>query len=113
MNSDEQSARVQLLYRDVNERIQAVGAEMLWLGEDSEIEVICECLRLSCAARIPIASREYIRVRTHPGRFVVLADHEALSVESVVETHPSYLIVEKDMALIQRARGSDTLNGAS
>jgi hypothetical protein len=105
MKSDEQSARVQLLYRDVNERIQAVGAELLWLDDDSEIEVLCECLRLSCATRIPIATSEYLRVRTHPGRFVVLAKHEAPSVESVVETHVAYLIVEKDVKLIERLLG--------
>jgi hypothetical protein len=114
MKSDEQSAKVQLLYRDVNEQIQAVGAELLWLGEDSEIELICECLRLSCSARIPIATSEYLRVRTHPARFVVLADHQAPSVESVVETHPAYLIVEKDVDLIGRVQSdpdSATLAG--
>jgi hypothetical protein len=37
----------------------------------------------------------YRRVREHPRRFIVLPGHDDAALELVVETHPSYVIVEK------------------
>jgi hypothetical protein len=38
---------------------------------------------------------EYAIVRSHPRRFVVLPGHEEPDVESTVEIHPGYVVVEK------------------
>ena len=39
--------------------------------------------------------QEYVAVREHPRRFVVLRDHVFLDVESVVATNDGYAVVEK------------------
>jgi len=38
---------------------------------------------------------EYEAVRANPRRFMVVAGHERLDAETVVERHPEYLVVEK------------------
>jgi hypothetical protein len=38
---------------------------------------------------------EYEAIREHPARFPVLPGHELPDVETVVETHERYLVVEK------------------
>src|SRR5690242_17212327 len=47
----EQAARVQLLYRQVNERIQSVGAGIFGMAADEPLSVVCECLDPSCVRR--------------------------------------------------------------
>jgi hypothetical protein len=38
---------------------------------------------------------EYQAIRAEPTRFAVLPAHELPEIESVVERHPNYLVVEK------------------
>ena len=103
MSETERSARVQLLFRDVNERIRSLGEELLSLAGDDEIEIVCECVRSSCATRIALPAAAYARVRERPGCFLVLPGHERLDMERVVEQHESHLVVEKDATLLERA----------
>jgi hypothetical protein len=55
----------------------------------------CECARLGCNQLIELSREEYEAVRPHPRRFFLLATHELLEVERVVERHDDYLVVEK------------------
>ena len=103
MNEIEHSARVQLLFRDVNERIRSLGEELLGLAGDDEIEIVCECVRSNCATRIALPADAYARVRERPCCFLVVPGHERLDVERVVEQHGSHLVVEKDEGLLERA----------
>jgi hypothetical protein len=38
---------------------------------------------------------EYVRVRSHPRRFVVLDGHDEPAIESVIAVYPGYVVVEK------------------
>jgi hypothetical protein len=98
----EQAARVQLLYRQVNEQIHSVGRDVFDIPPDEPLSVVCECLNLSCVDRIQIATRDLQRVRSSAAQFVVVPGHEAEWVEDVVERRPSYFVVAKDAALIER-----------
>jgi len=108
VNEIEHSARVQLLFRDVNERIRSLGEELLSLGGDDEIEIVCECVRSSCATRIAVTAATYNHVRERPRCFLVVPGHERLDVERVVEQHGSHLVVEKDEGLLERATAGRT-----
>lgn len=55
----------------------------------------CECSDANCAAQLDLTLTEYESVRTHAARFVVVAGHEELEVERVVETQPRFRVVEK------------------
>ena len=80
------------ILREVNEAIE----RGMWQGEqDSSSAFRCECTRLHCNALLPLSSRDYERVRAHPRRFVLARGHEDVAVESVVETHSGFVVVEK------------------
>ncbi|HVC86592.1 MAG TPA: hypothetical protein VNC40_04105 [Gaiellaceae bacterium] len=66
------------------------------LGDSTQQPVfICERSNDSCTERIPVDAETYQRVREHPRRFLVLPGHVDETLESRVEAHPGYVIVEK------------------
>jgi hypothetical protein len=78
--------------RDVNEGIERGQ----WPGEeDTPVGFRCECAQLGCNQLVELTVREYEEIRTNPRRFVVVPGHEFGDVETVVESRPGYLIVEK------------------
>jgi hypothetical protein len=78
--------------RDVNEGIERGQ----WPGEeDAPVGFRCECARLGCNRLVELSVREYEEIRAHPTWFVIVAGHELPDVETVVETRPDYVIVEK------------------
>jgi hypothetical protein len=76
-------------FRKVNEGME-VGQEPGGL-----MTFICECGRLGCTELILLTRAEYEALRADPRRFALLAGHEILDVERVVERHERYLVVEK------------------
>jgi hypothetical protein len=50
---------------------------------------------------------DYERLRSHPTHFGVIPGHEMLDVETVVETHPHYLVVEKVGEMRHQAEAAD------
>ena len=87
------AAANQATIRDVNEGIERGQ----WPGEeDAPVGFRCECARLDCNLLIEVTPRRYEQVRAHPRRFIVAPGHEQPEVETIVETAPGYLVVEKD-----------------
>ncbi len=85
-------ARNESIFRDVNEALK--GGH--WPGEEeSPIAFRCECGALGCSQLIELKGKEYERIRANPRRFILAPDHELPQVESVVERHPTYVVVEK------------------
>jgi hypothetical protein len=79
-------------FREVNEAIE----RGLWQGEsDSLVAFRCECASLGCDKLVELTQTEYERVRSDPRRFFVLPGHEIPDIETVVETHARYVVVEK------------------
>jgi hypothetical protein len=81
----------ELLARRINE---AVEFERPRNGDSGE-RFRCECVREDCTEPIDLAIEEYVRVRSHHRRFVVLHGHEEPAIESLVEVYPNYVVVEK------------------
>ena len=91
-------------FRDVNEAIE----RGLWPGEhDSAIAFRCECASLDCNQLVELTPREYEHVRADSRRFLVLRGHELPAVETVVETHVRYVVVQKRDAAAKRAQETD------
>ena len=79
-------------FRELNEAIE----KGQWPGEeDSPVGFRCECARLGCDQVIELTVDEYERVRAHPRRFALVPGHEVQQQESVVESRPGYVVVEK------------------
>jgi len=90
-------ARNEVLYREVNERVSEV-AEQFEAETDTPIGFICECGAAGCTDQIPMTLIEHETVRADPTRFAVAPGHEMLEIETIVERHPGYFVVEKRQA---------------
>jgi hypothetical protein len=94
----------EMLFREVNEGIERGQ----WPGEgDTRISFRCECARLGCNLLVELSMAEYEHVRADARRFVMVHGHEVPAVETVVEEHPGYVIVEKRDEAGLRAEAAD------
>ena len=91
--SDEQKARNEILFREVNERIEEVSEEVD--RHDSGLIVLCECDQAGCVAQIELTRVEYDTVRASPTCFVTVPGHEDTRIARIVESHPRFVVAEK------------------
>ena len=80
------------LFRTINERIEEGAKEH---GVWQPLPFHCECVDETCVETVELPPGEYDRIAAHIARFVLIPGHERLPVESVVERHASYFVVEK------------------
>ena len=66
---------------------------------------------LDCFERIALTRAEYESVRQHATRFFVRPGHEDLQVELVIESYPTFVVVEKDGAAAEVALDTDPRAG--
>jgi hypothetical protein len=59
----------------------------------------CECPDPECEEMVRIHGSEYERVRQDPSHFIVIPGHEVLDVETVLESHEGWSLVEKRPAV--------------
>jgi len=90
---EERIARNEARFRDINERLRG---DLQTLADETEpLRFVCECGNASCREGVPLAIGEYLAVRADPLHFAVAPGHEIPDVESVVERHDRYVVVEK------------------
>jgi hypothetical protein len=89
------AARNQAMFRAVNEKLRELNQAFSNVSETYAIA--CECADTSCVRTLEIAMEEYVTVRAHPNRFLVLADHVIQDVEVTVAQNNGYAIVEKNV----------------
>jgi hypothetical protein len=91
VSGENEDARNQALFREVNERIEQIAKSFDLDGHDS---YICECGNPQCTEPIELTRAEYEAVRRHASRFAVLPDHENPATKTVLEQHGRYSVVE-------------------
>src|SRR5438105_223220 len=97
--TEERIARIESLFRDVNERI-AESAERF---DAEHAEFVCECADQECTERVAATLDEYERTRANGTHFILRPGHEDTRVERVIDRQGSRLaIVEKFNAAIAR-----------
>ncbi len=80
------------LFRDVNERLESGR----WPGEKRALIAFrCECGELGCSRMIEVSVAAYEHVRADSRRFLIAPDHDIPEVETIVERHGNYVVVEK------------------
>jgi hypothetical protein len=83
----------EVLYREVNERVRELQEDFGLT--DERVDFVCECAMLDCNERITLSIGEYEHVRADPARFALKPGHQVPDVESVVEEHDGYVVIEK------------------
>jgi hypothetical protein len=103
---DERSARLaqnEATFRAGNELIEKAAGG----GGEVPVPYLCECGDETCFERVTLTVAEYEAVRSDPARFFVVPGHEDLTAgEVVVESFPSYAVVEKggeERELVERS----------
>jgi hypothetical protein len=104
MNREERLAQNEILFREVNERIKELESDS---SESHEIGFMCECADATCMAVMTLRPAEYEALRRNPRQFGVLVGHQIEDLESVVESHPGYLVVEKHPETIEQVEEAD------
>jgi hypothetical protein len=88
----EQSRRVSMLFRDVNERINSL-ADTWRTGQPQEL--VCECSDETCTVAIVVTRSDYDAVRAHEDRFLVAPNHTDRLTEQVTRTADGFSVVQK------------------
>jgi len=93
---EERLAGNEALFREMNERVAEVAMNFIEVETRSDpVEFTCECGRVDCAEPMAMTVVEYQAVRAVPTRFAVVPAHEQPEIETIVERHTGYLVVEK------------------
>ncbi len=86
----ERLARNQMLFRNVNERVNAVR------GVSAYREAyLCECSRADCVEELELGREEYVVARRAATHFVIKPGHDFPELEQVIDQNDRYAIVEK------------------
>ncbi len=92
----DQLAKNEALFRDVNERVRELDAELSEPGEEHQLwEFLCECGDSECVERVRLTNAEYEGVRAVATHFVVVPGHVIDEVEVVVSENERFEVVEK------------------
>jgi hypothetical protein len=93
---DERRARNEVLYREVNERIEDLSSDLSdYSVQEGSIDVVCECSRDRCTELLEVTRRQYEAVRSDLRRFIIVPGHEHTDTERVVERNSAFFVVEK------------------
>jgi hypothetical protein len=94
--SEERDARIgrnEALFREINERLNALQETFDSLTEQADF--VCECGDVTCGEQITMSLDDYARLRSNPTWFAIKPGHEEHDVEDVVEKRRGYDIVRK------------------
>ena len=98
-NRETRAAENEDLFRRLNDRLHALAsvASSSVLAADTPEQFLCECSQTSCSRVLQLTPSEYRSVRETNRRFLVFPDpaHTDPSLETVVEEHRGFWVVEK------------------
>ena len=97
------AARNQSMFRQVNERLELLGAALGSVTEGASFS--CECARTDCLEELTLTLEEYERIRASSVRFVVAHGHVLPTVEVGVEKTDGVTVVAKIEAAREVAAG--------
>lgn len=90
---EERLALNEALFRIANERMAA------WEERDEEAEEAepyhCECANRECRQKVWLLREAYERIRGDSAHFVIVPGHEVPEVETVIERHDGWVVIEK------------------
>jgi hypothetical protein len=93
MDREERISRNEVLFRQVNEQIEALQSGE---GVEGRFDFLCECGSKDCVEPLSLTLLAYEAVRSEPTQFVVVPGHEVPDIEQTVQSGDRYLIVRKE-----------------
>ena len=105
---EERIVNNEALFRAANERMAKWDEQHT--SEPTEA-YFCECADVACREKVWLHQHEYEAVRADPLHFFVAPGHVIPDVETVVEEHDGWLVVEKDPEVAASALATDPRRG--
>jgi hypothetical protein len=102
---EERLVKNEVIFRELNERIEAAASPHGWDGH--VFEFMCECSNPDCTLMLPMTLANYEAVRSNPKAFVVAPGHDLPEIEVVIARNPDYEIVRKHGEAAELARDAD------
>ena len=97
---EQRIGRNEAIFREVNERLEQLQDSF---GVSSgQTQFLCECGDATCAQPIELTLEEYERIRADPTLFVIVAGHEQVDVEEIVEENDRFYVVRKQAGEAQQ-----------
>jgi hypothetical protein len=93
--SQRRFAHNEVLFRSINETVLELE-ERFGSGDAG---FLCECADVSCSETVFLRLDEYHRIHAAERRFFVVPGHEWPEIETVVERHAGYFVVEKHVPI--------------
>ena len=90
---EERLAFNEAMFRAGNERM--AQWEERRFGEEYE-EYFCECANADCHDKVKLTFTEYEHVRSDSTHFLIVSGHEVPDIETVIERHDGWMVIEKD-----------------
>jgi hypothetical protein len=89
------------IFRAANERMEA-WEERHW---KSEAELYyCECADPNCRENVHLRHADYEKARGDSSHFLIVQGHEDPEIETVIEEHEGWVVVEKEPELKEEER---------
>jgi len=82
------------MFREVNERVEDMTNT--FESDTGTFEIVCECADPACTERLSVATGVYERARSDAMHFLLSPGHEDPTLEHVIETFDSYVVVERE-----------------
>jgi hypothetical protein len=101
---EERLAANEAMFRLANERM--AGWEELD-PPDAEELYSCECADPGCRQRVGLRKEDYEAIRSDSRRFLIAIDHEIPDVETVIEKHEGWAVIEKNPEVTETVESLD------
>ena len=89
---EERLAGNEAMFRLANERMS--GWEESHANENAEL-YFCECADEECREKVALRTEDYESVRADSHRFLIKPGHEVPDIETVIEEHDGWVVIEK------------------
>jgi hypothetical protein len=101
---EERLAANEAMFRHANERMSVWEEQRI--NENVELYA-CECADLDCHQKLGLTKAEYESVRANSRHFLVARGHEIPDVETVIEEHGDWVVIEKDAEVTETVEKLD------
>jgi len=101
---EERLANNEVMFRFANERM--ANWDEVRASEAVE-HYFCECADPDCQEKIALRKADYEAVRSDSRHFVTVPGHEDPEIETVVETHDGWAVIEKNPEVTEIAQTTD------
>jgi hypothetical protein len=101
---EERMANNEAMFRIANERM----AEWEEQHATEAVELyFCECADQDCRQKVGLRKTDYEAVRSDPRHFLIAVGHDIPDVETVIEQHGDWAVIEKNPEVTQTVESLD------